>query len=446
VAGFQAQTIKSLVSNLPVQIHVIEDFQHGDAVAFAQFLQQANVREDVLVMNADLMTFEMDFLNLLKAYQMTNRCCVLFDALHPEEDRLSWPGVQLNSTLSQVQTVTGHVADSEFRLSGLYIFTTDNLEVLKQPSANNQPVYLFQRLQELEQPIQAVQSVEPLVHVDRTFDYLEANQVILRRAVNEISQAKGVYVYEAGRGEPNPEFVFPGTIIEPGSRIIFEENSFISPYQTRKAHLEAISKIKQFAVVPIRIRGHVHLREGAWIGLNALIEGNLVLGKNSSIEDSVVEKDVLAGERVIIRRHAVIRGRSVLGDDTRFECAADFEGVAGKGTIYMHPGQCWIVTGQRCDLGAGNFFGTWRFDSGRCAYQIDGRTIIPKSEEIANASYLGDDVRTAIGVSFYPGTRIGADALIGAGYVASGTIPGGYSYYIKQDKHKVRVGLVRPKK
>jgi len=104
------------------------------------------------------------------------------------------------------------------------------------------------------------------------------------------------------------------------------------------------------------------------------------------------------------------------------------------------------VTGQRCDLGAGNFFGTWRFDSGRCSYQIGNRTIKPKSDEIANASYIGDDVRTAIGVSFYPGTRVGSDSLIGAGYVASGTMPGGFSYYIKQDRHKVRVGLVRQKK
>ncbi len=446
VAGFQANMIKSLVQNLPVEYFEIEDYAHGDAVALAQFLQKVNLNEDVLVMNADLMTFEKDFFNLLSIYQTSNNTCILYDELHSEEDRLSWPGLKLNSAEKQVELVAGQVENSQFRLSGLYIFTADDLVILKQIQRNNQPVYLFQCLQELKKPVQAIRSVEPLVHVDRAFDYLEANQVIMGRAVQNIAQANGIYIYEAGKGEPDPEFIYPGTIIEPGSRIVFAENSRISPYRTREAHLAAISKIKQFAMVPIRIRGNVQLQEGAWIGLNSLIEGNLVLGKGSSVEDSVVEKDVLAGDRAIIRRHAVIRGRSVLGDDTRFECAADFEGVAGKGTIYMHPGQCWIVTGQRCDLGAGNFFGTWRFDSGRCAYQIGGRMVTPKSDEIANASYIGDDVRTAIGVSFYPGTRVGANSLIGAGYVASGTMSGGFSYYIKQDKHKVRVGLVRHKK
>lgn len=446
VAGFQAQVIKELVLNLPVNFHRIEDYQHGDAVALAQFLQQVNLEKDALVMNADLMTWEKDLSNLLKVYQETRQCCVLFDELHPEEDRLSWPGLILNSTADQVQAVTGQTVANQFRLSGLYIFTTDNLEKLKRVPENHQSIYIFQLLAKLKQPIYAVRSIEPLVHVDRAFDYLEANQVVMNRAVHNITMAKGIYVYETGRGEPNPEFIFPGTIIEPGSRIVFEENSYISPYRTHEAHLAAISKMNGFSVVPIRIRGDVHLQKGARIGLNSLIEGNLVLGNDSYVEDSIIEQNVLVGVRVAIRRHAVIRGRSVLGDDTRFECAADFEGVAGKGTIYMHPGQCWIVTGQRCDLGAGNFFGTWRFDSGRCSYQIGDRMVIPKSDEIANASYIGDDVRTAIGVSFYPGTRVGADTLIGAGYVTNGTLAGGYSYYIKQDKHKVKVGLVRPKK
>ncbi|MBN2092192.1 hypothetical protein JW964_21410, partial [candidate division KSB1 bacterium] len=97
-----------------------------------------------------------------------------------------------------------------------------------------------------------------------------------------------------------------------------------------------------------------------------------------------------------------------------------------------------------CDLGAGNFFGTWRFDSKRCSYLIGGRSILPKSETISNASYIGDDVRTAIGVFFLPGTRVGADALISAGYIASGNMEGGYSYYWKPENKRIRVGLVRP--
>ena len=169
-----------------------------------------------------------------------------------------------------------------------------------------------------------------------------------------------------------------------------------------------------------------------------------MVGEGSYIEDSVVEKAVLIGDRVGVRRHSVVRGLTVCGNGSRYECAADFEGVAGNGTIYMHPGQCWIVTGEKCDLGAGNFFGTWRFDSDRSAYLIDGRPVRPWCDRVANASYIGDDVRTAVGVCLAPGTRVGADSLLGAGYQASGTLGPKKGYIPRQkDILECRVGFLR---
>lgn len=446
VAGFRAEKIISLLPETVTGIQ-IQNFRRGDAVALGEFLKQIPVAENALVLNADLLAFETDFQQVWQTFQQNGTSCALVEELHPEEDRQSWPGVRFDAQTYRVTEVTGPRADTQFRLAGLYIFTAADLAQLAVlPAELPDRLYLYTRLASLKTELLAVKSVDALVHVDRTFDYLEANQLMVTRAVAAIPEARGVYAFEAGKDDPDPHFIFPGTIIEPGTRIVFEANSFVGPFQTREAHLEAIQNGWFGGVLSIRIRGNVHLGENSRIGLNSIIEGNLVVGKNSMVEDSIVEPNVLLGDGVVVRRNAVIRGLSVCGDRTRFECAADFEGVAGKGTIYMHPGQCWIVTGQNCDLGAGNYFGTWRFDSGRCKYVIGGRSITPKREEISNASYIGDDVRTAIGVFFLPGTRVGADSLIGAGCVAQGTMEGGFSYYVKQEMKQIRVGLVRPHK
>lgn len=445
-AGFRAEKILSLLPETVTGVQ-LDNHARGDAVALSEFLNKIPVEENTLVVNADLLAFGKDYQKMQQRFAETGKSCVLIDELHPEEDRLSWPGVRFDAETNRVTAVDGPAADATCRLSGLYIFTAADLAQLAQlPAETPERLYLHERLQALELPLFAVESVEDLVHVDRAFDYLEANQLLIKRAVSAIATARGKYVFEAGKDDPDPHYIFPGTIVELGTRIVFEEGSFIGPFQTREAHLDALKNGLFSGVTPIRIRGDLHLGENSRIGLNTIVEGNLVLGKHSYIEDSFVEKNVLVGDGVVIRRSAVIRGNSVCGDHTRFECAADFEGVAGKGTIYMHPGQCWIVTGHNCDLGAGNYFGTWRFDSGRTKYVIGGRAIMPKSDDISNASFIGDEVRTAIGVFFLPGTRVGADSLIGAGCVAQGTMDAGFSYYVKQEMKRLRVGLVRPHK
>jgi len=445
VTGFRGEVIQKLFQNPPEAIRFlpVQAYAHGDGNALTEALQACDHQGDAWVVNGDLLTFGRDYPNMLSAYsRLSSQSLLLCDEFHPEEDRQSWVSLELNQSENQATRILKHSPDGKYRLSGMALFCAADIARLKAAPVSDDAVYLGDRLSALNQPFAAVKSVEPLVHVDRAFDYLEANQVLIQRAADAIQSAQGVYVYVGGEGEPNPEFIFPGTIIEPGARIVFEEGSFIGPYTTKAAHIR-YAKSSKSDVLPIRIRGHVHLQTGARIGLNAIIEGNLILGPESYVEDSVVEQYVLTGRSSEIRRNAVVRGFSVCGDRTRFECGADFEGVAGNGTIYMHPGQCWIVTGQECDLGAGNFFGTWRFDSGRCRYRIGDRVITPKCDQISNASFIGDRVRTAIGVFFAPGTRVGANSLIGAGYLPSGAMDAGYGYLAKQETMKVRVGFLR---
>jgi len=489
VAGFQAHVIEGIVSQSypgrPVEVITVENHRAGDVIAALSAVRKANIRGNLIIANGDLLAFEADYRGLVNAFAEMGGAypVALYDELGEKEDKLSWYTADISSDGKRIARVKGRVEDGKYRLSGMYAIDANSLSMSSQLSLNmGQPMYIAAAIQEAIAngvPIGAVRAQDDVVHVDRCFDYLDANQTVLMREVRAINERKGAYVYRGGEGEgdPDPEFIFPGAIISPGATVVLEEGAFIGPYDTREGHLAAVKRLPRprstrsahsansgqasagqgrgatsrraaqaYPVVPIRIRGDLYLGKGSRVGLNALLEGNVVVGENSYIEDSVVQQGVLIGSGVGVRRHCVIRSLTVCGDRSRFECAADFEGVAGPGTIWMHPGQCWVVTGRKCDFGAGNFVGTWRFDSGRCEFRIRNRAVKPGKNRIANASYLGDDVRTGVGVFLAPGTRIGADSLLGIGLLAHGTYEAGYFYSPKQEVVKLRVGFVRPHK
>lgn len=455
VAGFQAQAIEQIVSQSyadgRVEVITVDNYRSGDVVATLAAVRKANVRGNLLVVNGDLLAFEADYRGLANAFAEVNGAypVALYDELGEEEDKPSWHTVELMSDGKRVAYVKGHVEEGKFRLSGMYAIDANSLAMSSELSLDpSQPMYLASALQQAisqGMTIGAVRAQDEVVHVDRCFDYLDANQTVVMREAKSIADRKGAYVYRAGEGKPNPEFIYPGTMISPGTTVVMEEGAFISPYETREQHLAAL-KSDDRAMAAIRIRGDLYLGKNSRIGPNALIEGNLVVGEETYIEDAIVQRGVLIGNKVGVRRFCFIRSLTALADRSRFECAADFEGVAGTGTIWMHPGQHWIVSGRSTDMGAGNFVGTWRFDSRRCEYMIGGRSVKPGKDRIDNASYLGDDVRTGVAVFLTPGTRVGSNTLLSMGLLAHGTYDAGYFYAPKQEVIRLRTGFVRPKK
>ncbi len=450
--GFLAEAVEAVFEDLPEgerpRFIPVEPYDCGDASALAAVVRQVGAGGDLLVVNADLFAQVGEYQAVVDAFMANDRkaVCALIDELDDEEDKLSWHTVSVDGAGGKVTAFNGPVAGGRLRLSGLYAVPGSRVDVLSEaPAADPEDrCYLARHLGEMLGPDAAVVAVKastPVVHVDRCFDYLEANMVQVHFRVDAIGEQKGVYVYRGGEGEPDPRFIFPGTMIRKGATLVFEEDAFVSPYDTLEDHLAAI-KDPPRQVTPIRIRGDVFLGARARIGLNSEIEGGLYLWPESSVDDSVIEKGVIIGARTRIRRKGFVRSESVLMAGSRIECAADFEGTSGPGTIFMHPSQCWICNGRRCDCGAGNFFGTWRFDSKASKFLTRGRQVTPK-EKVGNATFLGDYVRSAVMVNFTPGTRVGSNTLIGPGMVASGRLEPGKAYLLKQDIVKARVSLLR---
>lgn len=449
--GFLADRVEAVFADLPEadrpRFVSVDPYDHGDAPVLAAAVNQVSPTGDLMVVNGDLSVHPCEVRAVVDAFAAGNgrTVCALIDELDDEEDELSWHTVSVSDD-GTITAFNGPVEGGKPRISGLYVVPAGQVESLTKapPATAEDRVYLARHLGEMlgsDSTIRAVKAAKPVVHVDRCFDYLEANVVQVRFEVDAIPEREGVYVYRAGEGEPDPRYIYPGTIIHKGSVLVFDEDAFISPYDTLEDHLDAIrDPLEQ--VTPIRIRGNVAMGARARIGLGSEIEGGLVMWPESSVDNSLIERDVILGTGTCVRRYGIVRAESVVMDNSRIECAADFEGTAGPGTIFMHPSQCWVVCGTECDCGAGNYFGTWRFDSKASKFLIRGRQVTPK-EKVGNATFMGDKVRSAVMVNFTPGTRIGSDVLIGPGIVASGRIEPGRGYLLKQDIVNARVGLLR---
>ncbi len=450
--GFLAEAVEEVFADLPEadrpRFVKVEPYDCGDAPVLASVIKQAGASGDLLVANGDLFVHPREVQAVVDAFATSNgnAVCALIDELDAEEDELSWHTVRVDGSGERITAFNGPVEGGKLRISGLYAVPAGRVAALANaPSADSENrAYLARHLGAMLGPDAAVVAVKastPVVHVDRCFDYLEANMVQVHFQVDAIRERKGAYVYRGGEGEPDPRYVFPGTIIHKGATLVFEKDAFVSPYETLEDHLAAIKDAPR-QVTPIRIRGDVHLGARARIGLGSEIDGGLHMHPESSVDDSMIERSVILGARTRIRRKGFVRSESVLMAGSRIECAADYEGTSGPGTIFMHPSQCWICNGRACDCGAGNFFGTWRFDSKASKFLIRGRQVTPK-EKVGNATFLGDHVRSAVMVNFTPGTRVGSNTLIGPGIVASGTLRGGRACLLKQDIVDARVGLLR---
>jgi len=451
--GFRADAVEAVVAAAArpeVRAIRVGAWREGDAPALAEILSVTGHDGPLVIVAGDLLVEAEDIRRACATWAAAPQpsIALMVDELPPEEDAASWVGVDLDG--ERVAAIRGRREVTTVRLTGLAVVPAEALPHLRAiERGREERRYLHATWGALAAeglPLVATRAAGPVVHVDRCFDYLEANAVVRDRTLRGIATARGVYAYVGGDGEPDPRFIFPGTIIAPGARLVFEEGSFIGPYDTWEANQRAIRGTIGTGVLDIRIRGNIHLGRGFRIGLNALIEGDLVTGAEGYVEDSVVEPNVVLGDRVRVRRGAVVRQGSVCGAGSRFECAADFAGVAGPGTVYMHPGQCQIVTGRNCDLGAGNWCGTWRFDSGVARFLIGGRLVRPRHAWLGNTAYLGDEVRTGIMVCFAPGTRVGADTLIGMGVAASRDLEPGTYYRLRQDVEALPVAQVRPRR
>ncbi|MGD2114969.1 MAG: NDP-sugar synthase [Acidobacteriota bacterium] len=457
--GFEAGSVRAAMADLPagggVRFVEVSPFDRGDAHGLAGWFRGLPDGEHALVVNGDLVAEPADHAALVEAFLRRGGrdALTLIDPLvdlPADPDAPAAPSGRAAVVLGSGGAILSAGAagrPATHRLSGAHALPGSLAprlaRALAEPDARER-LDLGQALVRLAAggaPVHGAEALHPVVHVDHCFDYLEANLLQVERALRRIRESRGDYVHVGGEGEPDPEWIHPGVVIAPGARVVLEEGAVISPHATREAHLASVQRGGRDGA-SIRIQGDVFLGSGARIGFGADVGGGLYMHPGAVVEDSVVLKRVVLGPRTRVRRRGIVRKDSLLMADCLVEAGADFEGVAGPGSSFMHPLTCFVCTGRECEVAAGNFFGFLRFDQAPASFEVRGRHITPK-EPLGNATYLGDRVMTAVLVASTPGTRIGADSVVGPSVIASGRMEGGHAYLPKRDLVKARLDLLR---
>jgi NDP-sugar pyrophosphorylase family protein len=448
--GFRGESVRAALADLPGSTEVrfldVSPFDRGDAAGLAVFLQQKSEPADFLLANGDVVADLVDYEALVEEFARRGRqcACVLVDRVS-RDDRASWYTVSCTPEQT-IGRVEAHGESGTHRVSGLYLFpgrlARDLTRLLD--GIGGEPVYFAARLGELAAlgvRIAGIEARHALVHVDRCFDYMEANLLQVGACSRRIRELAGEYVYVGGAGVPDPQWIHPGTIISSGAHVVLSPGAMISPYATREEHI-ASARRGGHQGATIRIQGDVFLAEGARIGFCSDVAGGLHMGQGATIEDSVVLKRVVLGRGARVRRRAIVRKDSLVMAGGLVEAGADFEGVAGPRSSFMHPLTCFVCTGRECEIAAGNFFGFLRFDAAPAGLMVRGKRLVPRAP-LGNATYLGDHVMTAVLVSSTPGTRIGAHAVVGPNVIASGRMEGGCAYLPRRQVLKSRLDLLR---
>jgi UDP-N-acetylglucosamine diphosphorylase / glucose-1-phosphate thymidylyltransferase / UDP-N-acetylgalactosamine diphosphorylase / glucosamine-1-phosphate N-acetyltransferase / galactosamine-1-phosphate N-acetyltransferase len=158
------------------------------------------------------------------------------------------------------------------------------------------------------------------------------------------------------------------------------------------------------------IRGKVE--DGARIEGPAVVEEGTVVKAGSRIEGPVhIGKDCEIGP------NAYLRPFTSLGEDVKVGAACEVKNsiVMAKAKV---PHLSYVgdsIIGEGCSLGAGTITANLRFDDAPIKSKVRGVQVNSGRRKLG--AILGDEVRTGINVSIFPGIKVGPGAWLGPGAV-----------------------------
>jgi len=213
---------------------------------------------------------------------------------------------------------------------------------------------------------------------------------------------------------------------------IFEAN-----YYSNQVLCEALNEnilAENATISPLaKVKGYVKLGKNSIIGDNVLIAGNCIIGDNTIIDNgAIIGSNTIIGDNCIIRNNCKISDNCTVGNDSIVEFTAELDGGVLFRKVYLyHHCEFYGICGDNVDIGAGTVSGVLRFDDQNTVHQIKGRKEIPANG--ANATYLGDYVRTGVNVIFQPGVMVGTNSIVGSGTILLENVPSNKLVYAKQE-------------
>jgi len=176
-----------------------------------------------------------------------------------------------------------------------------------------------------------------------------------------------------------------------------------------------VSDIKGEVDEGAHLLGPVVVREGARIRSGAYIEGPVFIGEGCDV-----------GPNCYLRPCTSL-GRSVrIGNACEVKNSIIMDGTHVGHLSYVGDS----VMGENCNLGAGTITANLRLDDGPVKMMVKENLINSGQRKLG--AFLGDSVKTSIGVSIMPGIKIGAGAWIGPAAVVRRDVPEGSRFNLEK--------------
>ena len=154
--------------------------------------------------------------------------------------------------------------------------------------------------------------------------------------------------------------------------------------------------------------------------------GPVIIAKGAVVKSgSYLEGPVLVGEGSVVGPSSYLRPYTSLGQNVKVGAGCEV-----KNSIVMDnakiPHLSYVgdsIIGEDSSLGAGTITANLRFDEAHVKSRIKGLVLDSGRKKLG--AILGDNVRTGINVSIFPGVKIGAGAWVGPGAIVREDVPSG---------------------
>jgi bifunctional UDP-N-acetylglucosamine pyrophosphorylase/glucosamine-1-phosphate N-acetyltransferase len=137
----------------------------------------------------------------------------------------------------------------------------------------------------------------------------------------------------------------------------------------------------------------------------ATVKGEVVIGKGTVINPGThIEGPAFIGENCVIGPNAYIRPDTSIGNNVRFRGEV-VDSILMDNTTAKH--SCYIghsVVGENVNIAAGTVTADYRHDGESHSTTAGGRKINTGMKKLG--AFIGDNVRTGINTSIYPGRKI----------------------------------------
>jgi bifunctional UDP-N-acetylglucosamine pyrophosphorylase/glucosamine-1-phosphate N-acetyltransferase len=165
-------------------------------------------------------------------------------------------------------------------------------------------------------------------------------------------------------------------------------------------------------------------RQDGNVGRNVSTEGSVVVESGTLIKSGTyIEGPVHIGRDCVIGPNSYLRPFSSIGNRVKIGAGCEVKNSIIMDDVKIphlsYVGDSIIGTGS--ELGAGTITANLRFDLRTVKSKIGNSWI--DSQKIKLGTVIGDNVKTGINVSIFPGVRIGSESWIGPGAVLKQDVP-----------------------